>query len=462
MSACRKPLKKSFLIAIVVFLVLLCLALSFFQYLRYRSTLYNRYAFYIENVLRYTAAGIDVDDLAECIRTGEESEKFRALQRYLDGIRENTSMHFLYCIVPLNTEPTDNIMNVIAAVTREEYETVPDELVHLGMLSGDAYSPATAKKYLDAYNSGELSFFEEVSQWGDDYTGLLPLYDSQGNRVAALCMDIDILELHTALRSNTVSAVLLVSLLGALFAALFLGWTRHNVIKPIEQLENSAVRFASTCLEQRDPDTLVMDLPEIRTGNEVESLAQAVLQMSAAMRSYLTNFVHAEGELERMTVLANKDGLTGVRNKNAYNAYILELKSSLEAEPFPFAILMLDLNYLKRINDTYGHEKGDNYLKKCCRMICTTFSHSPVFRVGGDEFTVVLLGQDYENRAQLLQGMRREFDASDADASLPPWERLSIAVGMAEYRAGEDTVEDVLERADKNMYREKRRMKIER
>ena len=461
MSTYKKPLKRSFLIAILIFLILLGILLSLTQYMHYRRMLYKRYEYYIENVLKYASAGIDKDDLAECMRTGVESEKFRALQTYLDGIRESFDMHFLYVIVPLNTNETDNIQNVIAAVSAYEYENLADELVKLNQLTGNSYSPATAKKYLDAYESGQLSFFEEVSEWGDDYTGLLPLYDSAGNRFAALCMDIDILDIHTQLRQNTVNTIAIIALLGAAFAIAFLWWTGHNVTHPIEQLENSAVRFASTCLEQHDPEALRMELPSIKTDNEVESLAKAILKMSEAMRTYLTNFVYAEDELQRMTILANKDALTNVRNKNAYDTYIREMEERLKREPFPFAILMVDLNYLKRVNDSYGHEKGDEYIKKCCATLCETFAHSPVFRIGGDEFTVILMGHDYENRAALLQKARALFESSAADEKAAPWERISIAIGMAEYHAG-DSLEELLERADKNMYREKRRMKIER
>ena len=135
------------------------------------------------------AEDIDVDDLSNCIETRTESEKYYELQQTLDDIRARVDCHFIYIVIPLSTEPIDNMQNVIAGVGEYEYENMADQLVHLNMLTGDSYSPETAKKYLDAYNSGELSFFEEVSQWGDDYTGLLPLYDSHGDKVAALCVD---------------------------------------------------------------------------------------------------------------------------------------------------------------------------------------------------------------------------------------------------------------------------------
>ncbi|MBR0410469.1 MAG: hypothetical protein IJI25_05640 [Eubacterium sp.] len=59
---------------------------------------------------------------------------------------------------------------------------------------------------------GKLSFFEEISEWGDDYTGLLPLFDSRGNRVAALCVDVDVAEIHRTLRKNIAGNITLIGI----------------------------------------------------------------------------------------------------------------------------------------------------------------------------------------------------------------------------------------------------------
>jgi len=461
MSTCKKPLKRSILLAILTFLTLLGILLGFTQYLLLRGMLYDRYEFYIENLLNYTASLIDKDDLAQCVRTGKESEKFRQLQTALDNIRENSDFHFLYVIVPLNDNETDNIMNVIAAVTQEEYREIPDLLVHLGQLTGTSYSPETARKYLTAYESGQLSFFEEVSEWGDDYTGLLPLYDSAGNRFAALCLDVDILSIHAQLFRSTALTVGLIALLGAAAALLFLRWTNRTVTQPLEQLEQSAARFASNCLKQDDPEALQLDLPAIRTGNEVESLAQAILKMCQAMQSYLLDCVNATSELAKMTDLANKDSLTSAYNKTAYDSYLKDLQEQLDQEPFPFAVLMADLNRLKWVNDQFGHDKGDKYIKKGCALLTQNFSNSPVFRVGGDEFTVVLIGEDYDDRHLLLKKAREDFAHASSDQSAKPWARASISIGMADYRQGRDkTIREVMMRADNEMYKEKRRRKL--
>ena len=134
----------------------------------------------------------------------------------------------------------------------------------------------------------------------------------------------------------------------------------------------------------------------------------------------------------------------------------LEDKETDGEEPPAYAICFFDCNKLKPINDKYGHDKGDLYLKTACATICQVFAHSPVFRIGGDEFAAILQHREYENREELLT----LFDQRCADLrafSTDPWEKISVARGMAEYDPQQDkTVADVVRRADRLMYEDKR------
>ena len=305
----RKTLKRSMLIGTTLFILMLCVMLSIVHYNSYRRMLYSRYESSIEELLRYIEADIDVDDLAQCIRTGKESEKYHRLQTLLDQFKERLDIHYIYIIEPLNTDPVDNIRNVIAGATQYEYESEADELVYLNMPTGDSYSPETAEKYLKAYQSGKLSFFEENTQWGDDYTGLLPLYDSKGNRIAALCIDMEISHIHDELRQSLLLDIALILVLGLVFVALFYAWSGRNITKPIEQLEASVVEYASKCRDQKDPDALKMDVPAIHTKNEVETLAGAVAEMSVAMQDYVRGIAHAEDAVRDATTQSQANSM---------------------------------------------------------------------------------------------------------------------------------------------------------
>lgn len=152
------------------------------------------------------------------------------------------------------------------------------------------------------------------------------------------------------------------------------------------------------------------------------------------------------------------DALTSVRNKGGYDHYIREMQDQLDmqGEQMEFAIGVFDCDNLKIINDNYGHDKGDIYLKSSSHLICHIFQHSPVFRVGGDEFSVILQNKDYEDREELL-GLFRKGEKELYEAGQNPWEQVRITYGLAVYDPTNDTsVNDVARRADQIMYENKR------
>ena len=162
-----------------------------------------------------------------------------------------------------------------------------------------------------------------------------------------------------------------------------------------------------------------------------------------------------------MRELANKDALTGVKNKLAYDRETRRVEAEMEADKGKrFGLVMIDLNFLKRINDTFGHEQGNIAIKKLCHIVCTIFAHSPVFRVGGDEFAVMLENDDYENADALVAELNATLENMAKDDTLEPWERVSAAIGFARYDAAADSsVANVFKRADREMYNRKKAMK---
>ena len=152
------------------------------------------------------------------------------------------------------------------------------------------------------------------------------------------------------------------------------------------------------------------------------------------------------------------DALTAVRNKAGYGAYMQKIQDLLDnsAQKPEFAIGVFDCDNLKYINDSYGHDKGDIYIKKASQLICRTFQHSPVFRIGGDEFAVILENDDFRDREKLFARFRKERAEIRASAE-HEWEQANISMGAAVYDPETDpAVIDVARRADKAMYENKR------
>ena len=157
--------------------------------------------------------------------------------------------------------------------------------------------------------------------------------------------------------------------------------------------------------------------------------------------------------LEKAQSIANIDALTGVKSKNAYLETEAKMNRRIAGQrQSPFAIVMLDVNELKKVNDSAGHQRGDQYLRDACKTICDIFKHSPVFRFGGDEFAVIAQGEDYENMEEHLRTVEEHNETASKNGG------IVIACGMSKFE-NDDCVAAVFERADQNMYENKSRLK---
>ena len=152
---------------------------------------------------------------------------------------------------------------------------------------------------------------------------------------------------------------------------------------------------------------------------------------------------------------ASIDALTGIKNKHAYLDAEERLNTEIAENQRPgFSVTVLDVNDLKKINDRDGHQAGDECLRSACKTVCTIFKHSPVFRIGGDEFAVISRGEDYNHIEELL-GKVDDYNKEAARTG-----GIVIACGMSRMDYATDTcVAQVFERADQNMYDNKIRLK---
>jgi len=151
---------------------------------------------------------------------------------------------------------------------------------------------------------------------------------------------------------------------------------------------------------------------------------------------------------------ANRDALTGVKTKHVFAGAEEQWNGRISAgDPVAFAVVVCDVNDLKVVNDTLGHKAGDQLIKDAAAIVCNVFKHSPVFRIGGDEFVAVLSGSDYEDRLDLIRDLQEKVEQDAMDGG------VVIASGMAEFEPRDACFADVFNRADKLMYENKKMLK---
>ena len=177
--------------------------------------------------------------------------------------------------------------------------------------------------------------------------------------------------------------------------------------------------------------------------SEIEAVNNALKKTSDKINNYM-NYINN---------LAYRDALTGVKNSTAYNETVVDIERRMRTgEMNHFGLMVCDINMLKSTNDKYGHEYGNRLIVKASKIICTTFKHSPVFRIGGDEFVVILEGEDLDNMQFLVADLDRDCQASFIDAGS---EKISVSIarGLSVYNPDRDTnFDNVFSRADHNMY----------
>ena len=250
-----------------------------------------------------------------------------------------------------------------------------------------------------------------------------------------------------------------------ILAAIGLIFIHFLFIKPIKKLTATAKSF-----NKDDPLRSHTEFVELksRTHDEISDLTNAMKVMESSVAEQITNLtranealVGARNQAHKMSILANKDPLTGVQSKIAYHAQAEAITDAIsQKKAVDFGVAMIDLNYLKSTNDEYGHNSGDESLIKLANMICLTFKHSPVYRFGGDEFIVIMKGEDYKHSKELIEEFNERIQDSINNKSVPLYKRISAAIGYSAYDKKKDTsFEDVFKRADQAMYIRKHEMK---
>ena len=193
--------------------------------------------------------------------------------------------------------------------------------------------------------------------------------------------------------------------------------------------------------------------------NQVVFTLVSVLLLAIVLLLEIRKFSKDKLEEEKETSrtfrnMANTDSLTGVRNKHAYSEMEAALNQQIQAgEIEKLAVVVGDINGLKRVNDTQGHAAGDQLIKDACALICEYFTHGAVFRVGGDEFVVLLQGKGYDTMTEVISSLNARVEENMKENG------VVVSVGYSALTPEDRQLRDVFERADQMMYERKKELK---
>ena len=196
----------------------------------------------------------------------------------------------------------------------------------------------------------------------------------------------------------------------------------------------------------------------LATFSDVSQLHRA----NAALRAAMADLTESREQVERQNVelkrLATRDPLTGCLNRRAFTEMYETLFDGARSTAMPLSCLVIDIDFFKKVNDTYGHSVGDRVIQEVSKKLTeATRSSDLVCRYGGEEFCVVLPGMDARAAVLVAERIRRrvERDAGPGIREVPDM-RVTISVGVATYTPEVETPLQLVDFADQALYRAKR------
>ncbi len=428
-----KPrLASRYLIITVVFLFIVTVSLGYLLVGQTKKSIIALMQTRMLDISNTAASMIDGDALESVSPADEGSDEYESIMRTLRHFQNNIDLKYIYCIRDMG----DGTFTFGLDPTVEDPGEFGSPIVYTDALyeASQGNAAADSIQYEDA--------------WGTFYSAYSPVFDSKGKVAGIIAVDFSA-EWYNRQLSGLAGTTVIVAVLSMLVGAGIVTAIAAKRQRQIGSIKGRLDEMESTLMHEMGKDSTEEKNspanPSTGSADSIDALGEQIQSMQTKLQTQIAQ-VHDH---------AYQDGLTGVKNKQAYIHAETTLDQQLaEGTLSEFALVVCDVNGLKVINDTMGHKAGDEYIRQACRIICDIFIHSPVYRVGGDEFVVLLTDRDYRSREMLMYRLHNRSITNIFT------EGAVVSGGLAEYDPDKDqSVHEVFERADATMYREKTLLK---
>lgn len=431
------------IILISSILVLLNICIGIFFIFKSR-TIIKEFVFQRMIGISDTAAYLVDGDKVKAITEEDRINNTEIYQDVYDSIsafKEKNDFEYIYIVRDAHELDSDGHEKFVFIVDADE-ET-PSEYGEEIVYTEALYNAAHGKHGMDNDASAD--------KWGSFYSAFSPIYDSSNNIVGVV--GVDFLSQEYENQVSKFSIYLLINnILSLLIGGAIAFLISSRIIRKFRTLNKELIILANdvnTLAEEVSIKPLhsdnEMSLMTDQDGDEIEQLSHKIKSMQQEIRNYL-EYIHTQASLDIMT---------GVGNKGAYLDYVKSLDEKISKNTADFTIIVFDINGLKEVNDNKGHEEGDNYIINTTKVITAIFGVDHTYRIGGDEFIVILENISQEEVESMFIKVRSEserFNKTTPDLITT----VSFSMGAATYRKDMDNdYKAVFKRADDAMYRNK-------
>jgi diguanylate cyclase (GGDEF)-like protein/PAS domain S-box-containing protein len=238
----------------------------------------------------------------------------------------------------------------------------------------------------------------------------------------------------------------------------------------LKRLDTSLVNFAEFEIRCRDGSTIwCRDYPRAHKGPsgkidfydgilvDITPQKKTEKKLRKALQQLARSIKERKTMIAALESLTLEDPLTGLYNRRGFTTIATEYLKLAARKKENMFLLYIDLDDLKKTNDSFGHAQGDEMLLSLAEILLATFRKSDIkARIGGDEFAVFPIDTQMAGARTALSRLKKKIKEHNKKSGRPPL--LSISTGIARYNPGRpNTIEELLGRADTKMYEEKRR-----
>ncbi|WP_295157334.1 PP2C family protein-serine/threonine phosphatase [uncultured Ruminococcus sp.] len=291
----------------IFFMGILTAAIAGIGYKLYYDNVMESYITYTETVLGYAYEATDEYSFGDMIAEREMPEEYEEMRSELNKVKDCSDIEYLYAIYFEDINDIHSLHYAINAKTQEELASgkpLSEIYSYMGKPCEDgAFEDDTRKTFQNAVMSGERSSMT-LKGYSDEYGNMLNgyrvIYDSDDNAVGLLCVEIDINKINVGVKRYINMVILTASVLTAAIVALYLFNTRRYLIRPIVSITENSDAFVKKMQSNSEPEELVYEDVNIRTGGELSLLADNVKSLADSVASYMTNLKAVTAERERI------------------------------------------------------------------------------------------------------------------------------------------------------------------